>query len=292
MSEWDGVCKTGCMPRPAWKGSLKLSLITVPIRVYPATESRSDVSFHQLHRTCKTRIQLRKWCPHCRRQVDADEIVKGFEKTKGRMTIVEEEEIKAVRPESTRVAEISHVLDEAVIDPIHVERSYYLAPDGKRAGEAYAVIREGLTGKAAVGRLALHGREYLVAIVTYERALLMHTLRTRGEVRGMRGISELELARLKPKEAEVKLIRQVLGSFDTDASLEDFTDNYQAALKKMLADKEPDAVAASGEAGGKPAKVVDLMDALRQSLDQVKTRKKKTRVVLSHPAARARRKAS
>ena len=279
------------MPRPAWKGSLKLSLITVPIRVYPATESRSDVSFHQLHRKCKTRIQLRKWCPHCRRQVEADEIVKGYEKAKGRMAIVEEDEIKAVRPESTHVAEISHVLDEAVIDPIHVERSYYLAPDGKRAGEAYAVIREGLAGQAAVGRLALHGREYLVAIVPHERALLMHTLRTKGEVRAMKGIAELEHARAKPKAAEVKLIRQVLGSFDTDAALEDFTDNYQAALKKMLARKEPEAVAGTEDGGGKPAKVVDLMAALRQSLDHVKTGKKKGRV-LSHPATRARRKAS
>jgi DNA end-binding protein Ku len=120
-------------------------------------------------------------------------------------------------------------------------------------------IREGLTGKAAVGRLALHGREYLVAIVPHERAML---------------------------------IRQILGSFDTDASLDDFTDNYQAALKKMLADKEPEAVAGTEEAGGKPAKVVDLMDALRQSLDRVKTQKKARRVVLSHPTARARRKAS
>ena len=153
------------------------------------------------------------------------------------------------------------------------------------------MIREGLTGKAAVGRLALHGREYLVAIVPHERALLMHTLRTKGEVRAMKGIAELEHARSKPKAAEVKLIRQVLGSFDTDASLEDFTDNYQAALKKMLAEKEPEAVTGTEKAGGKPAKVVDLMDALRQSLDRVSATKKKSRV-LSHPAARARRKAS
>ncbi len=278
------------MPRPAWKGSLKLSLITVPIRVYPATESRSDVSFHQLHRKCKTRIQLKKWCPHCDREVTADEIVKGYEKSKGRMVIVEEEEIKAVRPEATRVAEISHVLDDAVIDPIHVERSYYLAPDGKRAGEPYSVIREGLAGKAAVGRLALHGREYLVAVVTHERALLLHTLRTKGEVRAIKGISELEFARTKPKAEEIKLIRQVLASFETDEGIEDFTDNYQAALKKMLAAKDADAVA-TPDTGEKPQKVVDLMDALRQSLDRVKTEKKKGRV-LAHPTTRARRKAS
>jgi DNA end-binding protein Ku len=275
--------------RPAWKGTLKLSLITVPIRVYPATNPRSDVSFHQVHRKCHTRIQLKKWCPHCKREVSAGEIVKGYEKQKGRYVLVEAEDIAAVRPESTRVAEISHVLDAAVIDPIHVERSYYLAPDGKRAGEAYAVIREGLADKAAVGRLALHGREYLVAIVPRERALLLHTLRTKGEVRALKGIDELDFARGKVKQEEVKLIRQVLSSFETDASIEDFTDNYQAALRKMLETKGAEAPVQTAE-GEAPAKVVDLMDALRQSLGQVKATKKKGRV-LAHPAAKQRRRA-
>ena len=277
--------------RPAWKGTLKLSLIAVPIRVYPATNARADVSFHQIHRKCHTRIQLKKWCPHCKRELRADEIVKGYEKQKGRYVLVEAEEIAAVRPESTRVAEISHVLDAAVIDPIHVERSYYLAPDGKRAGEAYAVIREGLAGKAAVGRLALHGREYLVAIVARERALLLHTLRTKGEVREMKAVEGLELARTKVKQEEVKLVRQVLSSLDTGADIEDFTDNYQAALRKMLQAKGAKDVVETAEDGKKPAKVVDLMDALRQSLDRVKTQKKKGRV-LAHPGAKTRRKAS
>ena len=274
------------MPRPAWKGTLKLSLITVPIRVYPATESKSDVSFHQLHRKCHTRIQLKKWCPHCKRAIDANEIVKGYEKSKGRMVVVEEDEIKAVRPEATHVAEISHVLDADVIDPIRVERSYYMAPENKRAGDAYAVIREGLAGKAAIGRLALHGREYLVAIVVHQRALLLHTLRTKGEVRAMNAIEGLEHARGKVKPDEVRLLRQVLGSFDSDADISEFTDNYQAALKKMLASKR-DETAAEDADDAKPAKVVDLMDALRRSLDDVKTPRRKARV-LAHTRSRTR----
>lgn len=277
--------------RPAWKGALKLSLITVPIRVYPATNARADVSFHQIHRKCHTRIQMKKWCPHCKRELRRDEIVKGYEKQKGRYVLVEAEDIEAVRPESTRVAEISHVLDAEVIDPIHVERSYYLAPDGKRAGEAYAVIREGLAGKAAVGRLALHGREYLVAIVSRDRALLLHTLRTKGEVRELKAIEGLEFTKTKVRQEEVKLVRQVLSSLDTGADIEDFTDNYQAALRKMLEAKGTEEVVQTAEEGEAPAKVVDLMDALRQSLDRVKTEKKKGRV-LAHPAAKTRRKAS
>src|SRR5688572_15318350 len=141
--------------RPTWKGSLKLSLISVPIRVFPATNSGSDVSFHQIHRKCRTRIQLKKWCPHCEEEVTAADIVKGHEAGDGKYAIVEEEEIAAVRPESTRTVDISDVLDISAIDPIYIERTYYLAPDNKAAGEPFAVIREGLEGKAAVGRLAL-----------------------------------------------------------------------------------------------------------------------------------------
>src|SRR5262245_41125499 len=97
--------------RPTWKGSLRLSLITIPIRAFPATNPGSDVSFRQLHRKCKTPIQLKKWCPHCNEEVGKDDIVKGYETDKGRYVIVEDEEIAAIRPEATHVVNISHVAD-------------------------------------------------------------------------------------------------------------------------------------------------------------------------------------
>jgi DNA end-binding protein Ku len=287
--------------RPTWKGSLKLSLISVPIRVFPATNSGSDVSFHQIHRKCRTRIQLKKWCPHCEEEVTAADIVKGHEAGDGKYAIVEEEEIAAVRPESTRTVDISDVLDISAIDPIYIERTYYLAPDNKAAGEPFAVIREGLEGKAAVGRLALHGREYLVAILSRGTALIMHTLRTSGEVRALDAIDEIEYADVKVRAPEVKLAKQVLASFETGADLSSFTDHYQEALKEMLSRKKAEDVTevTDGEET-KPTKVVNLMDALRKSLATAGEHKRSPRTattrtrprVLKHSGAKSKRRAS
>jgi len=266
---------------PTWKGALKLSLIQVPIQVFPATSSDSDVSFHQLHRKCHTRIQLKKWCPHCNVEVTADDIVKGYESSRGRMVVVEDEEIAKVRPESTKTVDISDVVSTDTIDPVYIERSYFLAPDGTNAASSFGVMRDALSDRAAIGRLALHGREYLVAVLRRGNAMLMHTLRTAGEVRDVSAVPNLDLARAKTKPDEVRLAKQVLDNYTSGRELSDFTDNYQQALKQMLAAKDEEPVAEE-EASGKPAKVVNLMDALRQSLDRAKTK----------PAARGKRAAA
>jgi len=259
--------------RSTWKGSLKLSLISIPIRVFPATNPASDVRFRQFHRKCHTPIQMKRWCPHCEEEVGLDDIVKGYESAKGRFVMVEKEDIEKIRPESTRTVDLSHVLDASAIDPIYIERAYFMAPDNKAAGSSFAVMREALAGKAAVGRLALHGREYLVAVLPRDKEMLLYTLRTSGEVRDAGSIDELKFASAKPRADEVKLARQVLGSLETASDLSAFTDNYEEALKEMLASKRAEVVTE----GGKPASTapVDLMDALRKSLAQVSAEKKR-----------------
>jgi DNA end-binding protein Ku len=284
--------------RPTWTGSLRLSLISVPIRVFAATTATSDVSFHQVHRKCKTRIQLKKWCPHCKREVERDEIVKGHERDDGKYVLVEEEDIKAVRPSSTRVIEITDVVAASAIDPVLVERAYFLAPDNKAAGASFAVLRDALDTQAAVGRVAVHGREYLAAVIRRDNALMLYTLRTEGEVRKAGDVAELKLADVTVKPAELKLARQVLANFETGADIESFTDNYQAALKDMLAKRKATDVEAAEEPDGEPRKkVVNLMDALRQSLEtaarkpRTKSTKKPARM-LRHAGVRTSRKAS
>ncbi|MCC7184978.1 MAG: Ku protein [Acidobacteria bacterium] len=273
--------------RATWKGSLKLSLITIPIRAFSATTDTADVSFHQVHRVCKTRIKLKKWCPTCDREVERDEIVKGHERKDGDFVLVEEDDIKAVRPESTRIAHISHVVSASSIDPVLVERSYFLAPDTKAAGPSFAVIRDALDDQAAIGRLAIHGREYLVAVMRRDDALVLYTLRTSGEVRKSTAIKELDFADVKSPAPEVRLARQVLASFDSGADIESFTDNYQKALKAMLAKKKGTEVATDETEADKPAKVVNLMDALRKSLDAASSRRSGGRKVQHKSRTRA-----
>ena len=146
--------------RATWKGFLKISLVNIPIKVFPATESSGSVSFNQLHGECQTRIQQKRWCPTCDREVPHDELVKGYEFEKGRYVIVSAEDIDAVRPESTRVIDLVQFADESEFDPMYVGRAYYLAPDGKTGSDAFAVMRDGMEGKIGIGKLALYGREY------------------------------------------------------------------------------------------------------------------------------------
>ncbi len=145
--------------RPTWKGFLKISLVNIPVRVFPATDAAATISFNQLHAECQTRIQQKRWCPKCEREVPISEIAKGYEFEKGRYVVMTEDDISKVRPESTRVIDLVQFADASSIDPIYIERPYYLAPDGAMALDAFAVMREGMKGKAGIGKLALYGRD-------------------------------------------------------------------------------------------------------------------------------------
>ena len=260
--------------RPTWKGFLKISLVNIPVRVFPATDSAATISFNQLHAECQTRIQQKRWCPHCEREVPMSEIAKGYEFEKGRYVVMTEEDVSKVRPESTRVIDLVQFTDSAAIDPIYIERPYYLAPDGAMASEAFAVMREGMKGKAGIGKLALYGREYLVAVQPREKGLVMYTMRHAKEVRSMDNIDELDNVPEKVKPEEIKLAKQVIGNFEAELNLAEYRDEYQEELQRIIDAKiaGEDVVATAEET---PPKVVNLMDALRQSLDRVSTGKKK-----------------
>jgi DNA end-binding protein Ku len=271
--------------RPTWKGFLKVSLVNIPIRVFPATDSAATISFNQLHRECGTRIQQKRWCPLHEREVPLSDIVKGYEFEKGRYVVMQEEDLAKVRPESTRVINLVQFSDVDEIDPVYIERPYYLAPDGKMANEAFAVIREGMKGKAGIGKLALYGREYLVAVQPKNKGLMMFTLRTAREVRSMDAIDELESVPEKVKPEEIKLARQVIDTFQAPLDLSEYRDEYQEQLRKIIEKKVAgeEIVAPTEEA---PPKVVDLMEALKKSLDRVSTTKKSTaKADLKKPAS-------
>ena len=260
--------------RPTWKGFMKISLVNIPVRVFPATDSAATISFNQLHGECQTRIQQKRWCPKCEREVPLSEVVKGYEFEKGRYVVMDEEDLAKVRPESTRVIDLVQFTEVSAIDPIYIERPYYLAPDGQMSQEAFAVIREGMKGKAGIGKLALYGREYLVAVQPKEKGLVMYTMRRANEIRSMSAIDELEGVPDKVKPDEIKLAKQVISNFEGELDLQEYRDAYQEELQRIIDAKiAGEEVVATEEKT--PPKVVNLMDALRQSLDRVSTQKKK-----------------
>jgi DNA end-binding protein Ku len=262
-------------PRSTWKGYLKVSLVTIPIKVFPATESADTLSFNQLHAECQTRIQQKRWCPHCEREVPNAELVKGYEFEKGRYVVVTEEDIQKVRVESTRVIDLVQFADDTAIDPIYVDRSYYLAPDGGVAAEAFAVMREGMAGKAGIGKVALYGREYLVAIRPQKKGMVMYTLHHDAEIRSIDQIEELNSVPATVKPAEMKLAKQVVATFDAELNLKEYKDEYKEGLRKIIDAKIAGQEVVASEVQ-EPPKVVDLMEALRRSLDSVSAEKKKS----------------
>jgi DNA end-binding protein Ku len=276
--------------RATWKGYLKVSLVNIPIKVFPATESSATISFNQLHGECQTRIQQKRWCPKCEREVPNTDIVKGFEFEKGRYVVIEEEDVDKVRVESTRVISLEKFTDDTAIDPIYLERPYYLAPDGPVARDAFAVIREGMKGKAGIGKVALYGREYLVKVQPREQGLVMYTLRHANEIRSMDAIDELTDMPEKVKPEEVKLAKQVMGTFEGEVDLQDYRDDYQVGLREIIDAKIEgrEIVAQEVEA---PPKVVNLMDALRRSLDTIGSKKKTSAPPVTDVTAPAKKRA-
>src|SRR5688572_17646312 len=270
--------------RPTWKGFLKVSLVNIPVKVFPATESAASISFNQLHAECQTRIQQKRWCPHCDKEVPHSDIVKGYEFEKGRYVVVTDEDIQKVRVESTRVIDLAQFTDDTAIDPIYVDRAYYLAPDGQMAADSFAVMREGMAGKVGIGKVALYGREYLVAVRPQKKGLVMYTLHHDAEIRSIEEIEELSSVPTKVKPEEMKLAKQVVSTFDAELNLKDYKDEYREGLRQIIDAKIAGEEVVAPEIQ-EPPKVVDLMEALRRSLNTVSADKKKpAKVEVAKPA--------
>jgi DNA end-binding protein Ku len=260
--------------RPTWKGYLKISLVNIPVKVFPATDASATISFNQLHVECQTRIQQKRWCPTCQKEVPNTDIVKGFEFEKGRWVVMNDEDVDKVRVDSTRVINLEKFTDDVEIDPIYLDKPYYLAPDGPVAKEAFAVIREGMKGKAGIGKVALYGREYLIKVQPRERGLVMYTLRHASEIRSMDAIDELADMPEMVKPAEVALAQQVISTFEGSIDFSDYRDDYQEGLREIIDAKIAGREFVAPEVQ-EPPKVVNLMEALRRSLDSISATAKK-----------------
>src|SRR5687768_14896501 len=274
--------------RATWKGFLKVSLVNIPVKVFPATESAATISFNQLHAECQSRIQQKRWCPQCEKEVPHSDIVKGYEFEKGRYVVVTDEDIQKVRVDSTRVIDLAQFTDETAIDPMYVDRAYYLAPDGPIAADSFAVMREGMAVKVGIGKVALYGREYLVAVKPQKKGLVMYTLHHDAEIRSIDQIEELNSVPSKVKPEEMKLAKQVIATFDAELNLKDYKDEYKEGLRQIIDAKIAGEEIVAPEMQ-EPPKVVDLMEALRRSLDSVSGDKKKpAKADLGKPAAKAK----
>lgn len=254
-------------PRPTWQGHLKLSLVTCPVALYTATSRGGDVSFHLINPKTNNRIRMVTTDPETG-PIERSDLVKGYEVEKNQYVLMTEEEIRSVRIESNRTIEIERFVDEKDIDRLYWNDPYYLAPDGKIAAEAFAVIRESMkkAGKIALGRVVMHTRERLLALEPRGAGLVAFTLRAHDEVRKPETVFD-QIPEVKAEKGMVEIAGKIIDQLSGEFEPETFRDRYEDALRDLIKAKlKGRKPVAAPEPEDTP--VTDLMAALRDSLSR------------------------
>ena len=254
-------------PRAYWKGYLKLSLVSCPIALFPATSEREKISFHQLHKQTGNRIKYRKVDAETGDEVESADIIKGYEVGKGEYLEIGPEELEAIAIESKRTIEIDEFVPRKEIDELYFNNPYYVVPDGEVGEQAFAVIREAIRqeGMVAIGKVVLTSREHIIALEARHKGLLGVTLRYPYEVRKEADYFD-DIADEKLPKDMLDLAKHIVDLKKAEWKPERFEDQYEDALKELLKKKQ------SGQKieaphDREPSKVVNLMDALRRSVE-------------------------
>jgi DNA end-binding protein Ku len=256
--------------------TVSFGLVSIPVKLYSATEASKTISFNMLHKGCGSRLKQQYLCLKEEIPVAREDIVKGYEFAKDQYVIFTPEELKAMEEAGTQMAEITEFVPIESIDPVYFDKAYYLAPD-KGGAKPYALLASALreSKRCALGRWAARGKQYIVMIRPVEDGLVMQQLLYAGEVRAM---SEIEIPKTEVKPAELKLAQQLIeqqasDKFDPSAYTDEVAARIEAAVQKKVEGQE--ITMAEAPQGG--AQVIDLMEALRASLEKKATRPAKAK---------------
>ena len=258
--------------RPSWRGQIRLALVSIPVEIFPATKAGRSIAFHQIHEPSGQRVRYEKVVPGIG-PVDRDEILKGYEVEKGEYVLLDPEEIEKVKLESRKTLELTQFVDLSDIDPIYYDKPYFVVPADDLAEEAFVVLREALkkTRKVGIGQLAMRGQEYVVSLKACGRGMVLETLRYADEVNKAASYFR-DIGDAKPDadllDLAETLINKKAGAFDAA----DFHNRYIEALQGLIAEKikkkgKRVIQDSSSDAPPKGSNVIDLMAALKKSLD-------------------------
>jgi DNA end-binding protein Ku len=253
------------MATSVWKGYLTFGLISIPIRLFSAARSER-ISLNQLHKVCNSRIKMPLFCPTCDRKVERSEIVKGYEYEKDQYVLFTDEELDKVEPDSARTMEILEFVKVEEIDPLYYDASYYVTPEDE-GKKAYQLLLEAMdqTGYCAIAKLSMHQREHIVIIRPRAEGMTLHTMFYQSEIREVSEFGRKNNA--EPKEAEKKLATQLIESLAAKFEPQKYHDEYQSSMLAMIEAKKQGQELAE-VAHPKMAPVIDLMDALKKSLEK------------------------
>jgi DNA end-binding protein Ku len=276
--------------RTIWNGSISFGLVNIPIGLALATQ-RSDVSFRTLHRECGTPIKQKRWCPHHEREVEPEELVKGWEVAKGEFVLVEESDLESVALQRSQSIEILRFVRLEDVDPVYFDRTYYLAPAAAEAQRRpYVLLLRAMqeTGMAAVGKFVLWGKENLCLIRAHGDTLALELLFFADDVRAKTEIEDA-VGETEIKKPELQLAEQVIQSLVGEWAIEEFENEYRRDVRAMLEAK------LAGEQIARPepiaeTPVVDLMEALRRSVAEAQEKKPRKPKAAPSSAGGSRRK--
>jgi DNA end-binding protein Ku len=257
-------------PRAYWTGHLRLSLVNIPVKLYPATTSERRIELHQIHEPSGKRIRYQKIVPGVG-PVEAEEITKGYEYEKGKYVIIDPKEIDDLKLQSKQTIELVRFVDEEAIDDRYYETPYYLLPDGDMADEGYTILHKALkdTGKIGIGQFILRGHGNIVAIKPFGKGLLLEVLRHANEIRAaeplFKEINEVKVDK-EALDLAKELVKRKAGKFEPEQLKDEYNEAVWELINAKLEDRAPEIVT---EAPG-TAKVINIMDALKKSVQQGK----------------------
>ncbi|MFI8853133.1 Ku protein [Streptomyces sp. NPDC053499] len=266
------------MARPVWSGVITFGLVTVPVRMYSATEDHTT-HFHQLQRGTNDRVRNKRVNERTGKRVEYDDIVKGYEVADGEYVTVEREELAEIAPGKSQVIDVSGFVEATEIDPVYYVRAYYLAPSGDQYEKPYELLRAALaeSGKTGVATFVMHSKEYLVALRAAEDALTLHTLHWADEVRDPREELPALPGHERSGSKELKTAQQLIDSMSTPFRPQDHSDTYEERVRALVEAKAKGEEIAPEEGPPEATNVVDLSEALNRSIERARSGKAASR---------------
>jgi DNA end-binding protein Ku len=262
--------------RPIWKGAISFGMVTIPVKLYTATEQK-DVRFRLLHRDDGAPIEEKRFCTADGKEVAWDDLVRGYEVAEGEFVILDPEEIDAAKPESSTTIDIGDFVEAAEIDPVYFEKSYFLEPTEVGA-KPFSLLKRALeeTDRVALARVTIRTRERLATVRTYEDTLVLETMFWPDEIRSTGALDLPEGAETKVRSKELEMARSLVNSLADRFRPESYTDEYRAALEELIEQKMRGETKRAKRRKAEP-KVIDLMEALKASVDAAKEERKPKR---------------
>jgi len=258
--------------RSIWKGHIRFSLVTIPVRIYNAVDTQEAIKFNQLHKEDNGGVTYEKKCKKCGKALAADEIVKGYEFEPEKYVVVTPEDLEKIKIQSTKVIEIEGFIDASEVHPTLYDAPYFAGPDGLVAAKTYSLLSEALkaSGKVGIGKVALRDREEVVMIAPLDSGIVLYKLRNPQGLQKMENVPQIE--RKEINKEELKLSVNLVESMTSTLGEMDLTDRYRDALRDMIESKISGKQVVSVPEEEKPA--VDIMTALKQSIERSKAMKK------------------